>query len=166
MTKELNLGTMRLAVGCSDSKDVVVRPWFCTVAALQDFRPSSHISKYYIRCLLLIDFPLPFSHLTLSSNFRNSTHSNMSSDFTFKRVPASEVTDAMLADTAALFSSAYGVWGPLASQKMGKFAKPGMYLSSDLSFAREVLIGTQATASRCPSSVCASSLSHLAQTAS
>ena len=90
----------------------------------------------------------------------------MSSNFTFKRVPASEVTDAMLADTAALFSSAYGVWGPLASQKMGKFAKPGMYLSSDLSLACEVLIGTQATASRCPSSVCASSLSHLAQTAS
>ena len=59
----------------------------------------------------------------------------MSSNFTFKRVPASEVTDAMLADTAALFSSTYGVWGPLASQKMGKFAKPGMYLSSDLSLS-------------------------------
>ncbi|KAJ8116752.1 hypothetical protein OPT61_g1884 [Boeremia exigua] len=49
----------------------------------------------------------------------------MCSNYTFKRVHGSEVTDAMLADTAALFSSAYGIWGPLASQKMGNFAKAG-----------------------------------------
>ncbi|KAI4593549.1 hypothetical protein KJ359_009235 [Pestalotiopsis sp. 9143b] len=46
-------------------------------------------------------------------------------NFTFKRVPAPEVTDAMLADTAALFSSAYGIWDPLAAQKMGRFARAG-----------------------------------------
>ncbi|KAK6196570.1 Osmotic growth protein [Pestalotiopsis sp. IQ-011] len=49
----------------------------------------------------------------------------MSLNFTFKRVPAPQVTDAMLADTAALFSSAYGVWGPLAAQKTGRFTKAG-----------------------------------------
>lgn len=61
---------------------------------------------------------------------RYDTHHIMSTIYTFERIPASDVSDAMLVEAASLFSSAYGVWGPLAPKKMGKFCKPGMYFTS------------------------------------
>ncbi|KAF1931018.1 uncharacterized protein M421DRAFT_99565 [Didymella exigua CBS 183.55] len=48
----------------------------------------------------------------------------MSSSFTFETIPAAQVTGTMLEQAAALFSDAYGVWGPDAADKMGKFCKP------------------------------------------
>ncbi len=36
-----------------------------------------------------------------------------------------EITEDMLVSAAELFSLNYGVWGPLAAEKMGKFAKQG-----------------------------------------
>jgi hypothetical protein len=50
----------------------------------------------------------------------------MSTSFVYEKLPSSEVSKTMLAEAASLFSSAYGVWGPLAEEKMGAFAKPGM----------------------------------------
>jgi hypothetical protein len=38
-----------------------------------------------------------------------------------------EVTDEMLDEAAKLFSENYGVWGELAAERMGKFAKAGRY---------------------------------------
>lgn len=58
----------------------------------------------------------------------------MSAIYTFERIQASEVSDTMLVEAASLFSTAYGVWGSLAPQKMGKFCKPGMYFTSCLVF--------------------------------
>ncbi|PVI04393.1 hypothetical protein DM02DRAFT_586383 [Periconia macrospinosa] len=46
-----------------------------------------------------------------------------STNFTFEIISAAGVTDTMLKESATMFSSAYGVWGPLAAQKMGKFFK-------------------------------------------
>lgn len=45
--------------------------------------------------------------------------------FTFETIASADVTDTMLKDSADLFSSAYGVWGPLAKEKMGNWCKPG-----------------------------------------
>jgi hypothetical protein len=61
----------------------------------------------------------------------------MSSTTTFDKVQASSVSDQMIAEAAQLFSSAYGVWGPLAAEKMNKFCKPGM-LSSPHSFSLRI----------------------------
>ena len=36
-----------------------------------------------------------------------------------------EVTDEMLDEAAKLFSENYGVWGELAAERIGKFAKVG-----------------------------------------
>lgn len=49
----------------------------------------------------------------------------MTTNFTLEHVAAHDISDAMLEETVNLFSSAYGIWGPLASEKMGKFCKPG-----------------------------------------
>lgn len=43
-----------------------------------------------------------------------------------------DVTSEMLEDAAALFSSSYGIWGPLAAEKMSKYCKPGMSCSSKI----------------------------------
>ncbi|KZM22897.1 uncharacterized protein EKO05_0001285 [Ascochyta rabiei] len=45
--------------------------------------------------------------------------------FTIEEIEGTDISDVMLAEAAALFSSSYGVWGPLASEKMGKSCKPG-----------------------------------------
>jgi hypothetical protein len=49
----------------------------------------------------------------------------MSTDIIYQKTPSSEVSKAMLAQAASLFSSSYGIWGPLAEEKMGPFAKQG-----------------------------------------
>jgi hypothetical protein len=36
-----------------------------------------------------------------------------------------DISDDMIAAAAKLFSENYGVWGPLAAEKMGAFAKQG-----------------------------------------
>jgi hypothetical protein len=51
----------------------------------------------------------------------------MSTTFTFAKLQAGDVSQAMLAEAAKLFSSAYGVWGPLAEEKLGAFAKQGVF---------------------------------------
>jgi hypothetical protein len=35
------------------------------------------------------------------------------------------ITEEMVAAAAKLFSQNYGIWGPLAAEKMGPFAKQG-----------------------------------------
>jgi hypothetical protein len=59
----------------------------------------------------------------------------MSSDFKFEKLPAANVTQAMVVEAAKLFSSAYGVWGPLAEAKMGPFAKQGSKFPDFFSFS-------------------------------
>lgn len=61
----------------------------------------------------------------------------MPTTFTFERVAAPDVTPAMLAEAASLFSSAYGIWGPLAPEKMGKFFKPGKRIKMSVERVRE-----------------------------
>ena len=43
-----------------------------------------------------------------------------------------EVTDEMLDEAAKLFSENYGVWGELAAERMGEFAKAGRYSESQV----------------------------------
>lgn len=64
----------------------------------------------------------------------------MSTTFTFERVAAPDVTPAMLAEAASLFSSAYGVWGPLAPENMGKFFKPGKRIKMSVERVREQVL--------------------------
>jgi hypothetical protein len=59
----------------------------------------------------------------------------MSSDCKFEKLPAANVTQAMVVEAAKLFSSAYGVWGPLAEAKMGPFAKQGSKFPDLFSFS-------------------------------
>ncbi|KAF2450087.1 hypothetical protein P171DRAFT_204796 [Karstenula rhodostoma CBS 690.94] len=47
------------------------------------------------------------------------------STITLQKLQPDEISQAMLAQAAELFSSAYGIWGPLAEEKMGKFFKRG-----------------------------------------
>ncbi|KAL9624269.1 MAG: hypothetical protein Q9160_001516 [Pyrenula sp. 1 TL-2023] len=47
----------------------------------------------------------------------------------FERCESPNVTDHMLEEAARLFSEDYGVWGPLAEEKLGRFAKRGQSLS-------------------------------------
>ena len=61
----------------------------------------------------------------------------MTTNFTFERVAAPDVSDAMLTEAASLFSSAYGVWSPLAPEKMGKFCKPGKPVKMSVQRLRE-----------------------------
>ncbi|MCJ1377439.1 hypothetical protein MMC17_000534 [Xylographa soralifera] len=44
---------------------------------------------------------------------------------TCEKLTEDEITSAILASAADLFSTNYGVWGPLAESKMGPFAKQG-----------------------------------------
>ena len=44
---------------------------------------------------------------------------------TFVKYPTEDMTDNMLQDAAKLFSENYGVWGPVAEQHMGSFARQG-----------------------------------------
>ncbi|KIY03047.1 uncharacterized protein Z520_01513 [Fonsecaea multimorphosa CBS 102226] len=44
---------------------------------------------------------------------------------TLEIVAAHEITEDMIKEAAALFSSSYGIWGPHAEEKMGPFAKHG-----------------------------------------
>ena len=47
-----------------------------------------------------------------------------------EKIQGHDVSEDMLAQAAELFSSDYGIWGPLAEEKMGtfgKFCKPGRY---------------------------------------
>ena len=48
-----------------------------------------------------------------------------------EKIQGNDVSEEMIAQAAELFSSNYGIWGPLAEEKMGtfgKFSKPGMVL--------------------------------------
>lgn len=45
---------------------------------------------------------------------------------TVERFDGPDITDEMLESAAQLFSSNYGVWGPLARTYMGSFAKKGL----------------------------------------
>jgi hypothetical protein len=62
-----------------------------------------------------------FSPRTLQHHLANMSHN----------VPAIEkfegemITEEMVAAAAKLFSQNYGVWGPMAAEKIGPFAKPG-----------------------------------------
>jgi GNAT superfamily N-acetyltransferase len=49
----------------------------------------------------------------------------MTTTFTFDLVAAPSITPSMLFEASSLFSSAYGIWGPLAPSKLGKPFKPG-----------------------------------------
>lgn len=63
----------------------------------------------------------------------------MSAAFTLETIPASQVTDGMLGEAAALFSSAYGVWGPEAAEKMSKYCRPGMSVSLHRSICTDTI---------------------------
>jgi hypothetical protein len=55
--------------------------------------------------------------------------STMSATIIIKKFRAHDVSEDMITQAAELFSSNYGVWGPLAEEKMGTFGnycKPGM----------------------------------------
>jgi len=43
----------------------------------------------------------------------------------FETFKGESITDKLLEEAARLFSYNYGMWGPLAEQKMGPFAKRG-----------------------------------------
>jgi hypothetical protein len=45
-----------------------------------------------------------------------------------EKFEGSLITDEMLSDAAKLFSSNYGVWGPLAKEKVGVWAKQGEFV--------------------------------------
>jgi len=45
-----------------------------------------------------------------------------------EKFDGSLITDEMLSDAANLFSANYGVWGPLAKEKMGVWAKQGEFM--------------------------------------
>jgi hypothetical protein len=47
--------------------------------------------------------------------------------WTFDVHAAASVTEEMLDDSAKFFSEQYGVWGPFAGEKMGRWCKPDMY---------------------------------------
>jgi hypothetical protein len=42
---------------------------------------------------------------------------------TFHKYEREDLTNNMLQDAAKLFSENYGIWGPVAEQDMGSFAK-------------------------------------------
>lgn len=42
-----------------------------------------------------------------------------------ERFEGASITGEMLSAAADLFTNNYGVWGPLAAEKMGPFAKQG-----------------------------------------
>jgi hypothetical protein len=42
-----------------------------------------------------------------------------------EKFESSLITDEMISDAAKLFSSNYGVWGSVAAEKMGAWAKQG-----------------------------------------
>jgi hypothetical protein len=44
---------------------------------------------------------------------------------TFHKYEREDLTNNMLQDAARLFSENYGIWGPVAEQNMGSFAKQG-----------------------------------------
>jgi hypothetical protein len=44
---------------------------------------------------------------------------------TFHKYEREDLTNNMLQDAARLFSENYGIWGPVAEQDMGSFAKQG-----------------------------------------
>jgi len=46
--------------------------------------------------------------------------------FAFQTYRGEEITDAMLGQAAGLFSSSYGVWGPLAERELGTWATKGI----------------------------------------
>ena len=43
----------------------------------------------------------------------------------YERLEDQDITDKILEDAARLFSENYGVWGPLAEENLGAFAKKG-----------------------------------------
>jgi hypothetical protein len=58
----------------------------------------------------------------------------MSDSIIFQKVTEKDMTEVMINEAAELFSSAYGVWGPEAKEKINKFCKEGnMTLSSSFS---------------------------------
>ncbi|KAH7561581.1 hypothetical protein BM1_02685 [Bipolaris maydis] len=61
----------------------------------------------------------------------------MSNTFTFETIPAAQVTETMLDQAAALFSSAYGIWSPEAEKNMGKYCKPGKRVKMSVERLRE-----------------------------
>ncbi|KAF3000233.1 hypothetical protein E8E13_007519 [Curvularia kusanoi] len=61
----------------------------------------------------------------------------MTTNFTLEYVAAPDTSNSMLEETVNLFSSAYGIWGPLASEKMGKFCKPGNRIKMSVQRLRE-----------------------------
>ena len=46
--------------------------------------------------------------------------------FAFQRFRGEDITDAMLGQAAGLFSSSYGMWGPLAERELGTWATKGI----------------------------------------
>jgi hypothetical protein len=46
-------------------------------------------------------------------------------NFVYQVCRGTEITDEVLAEGAKLFCENYGIWGPEASSKIGKFAKAG-----------------------------------------
>jgi len=55
----------------------------------------------------------------------------MSGTIVIEKIQGHDVSEEMIAQAVELFSSDYGIWGPLAKEKMGtfgNFCKPGMYI--------------------------------------
>jgi len=55
----------------------------------------------------------------------------MSGTIFIEKIKGHDVSEEMIARAAELFSSDYGIWGPLAEEKsgtFGNFCKPGMYI--------------------------------------
>jgi hypothetical protein len=66
----------------------------------------------------------------------------MSGTINIEKLQARDVSEDMITQAAELFSSNYGVWGPLAEEKMGTFGnycKPGMYVCSRFSNNRSLI---------------------------
>jgi hypothetical protein len=80
--------------------------------------------------LFKLSIPLPATCLLKSTSRqavpKTANSPDMSTSFVYEKLPSSQVSTTMLAEAASLFSSAYGVWGPLAEERMGAFAKQGM----------------------------------------
>jgi GNAT superfamily N-acetyltransferase len=64
----------------------------------------------------------------------------MTTTFTFERIPAPSITPSLLAESASLFSSSYGIWGPLAPSKLGNHFKPGKRIKMSPSRLREQVL--------------------------
>ncbi|OAG39851.1 hypothetical protein AYO21_05917 [Fonsecaea monophora] len=72
-----------------------------------------------------------------SGSFERQTAQPVEPLFTFEILAAKEITQDMIQEAAALFSRAYGIWGPQAEKMMGPFAEHGRRVRMSPSRLRE-----------------------------